>query len=458
MVMAAVYARISLDRQDGAGVERQLEDGIALARKRGWDLVEYVDNSLTAFRRKKRPEWLRLLADLRSGRVQAVVGYHTDRFYRRVVELEDLILIAEQMPIEIATAMSGDLDLNTASGRANARMLVVFAQHESERIGERVTRAKKQRAIEGRAAGGGRRPFGLSDDRKKLNPKEAAEIRRIADAVRTGSSTWTSQVDRLNAKGMLTSSGNLWTVGSLRRALTSPYVAGLRSYHGEIVGRAEWPAILERDVWEDLKAAVETRRRGRPPSDRHLLTGLLVCGKCGFRMYATERKQRTVRAYSCTVVATTKGKGCGGVSIAAQPLEDHVERLVLGWLADPKMVRAIQAAAGGTTVDVAEQRDELNRRRQWLAKRWADGDITGAAFDIERAELERRQSEVAAEVLRLPRAKPALDVASLAKLWPNMTVPEKRAAIGTLAVTPIVVQPAEKGGRLEDRVDVRPAV
>ena len=32
----AVYARISDDRQDGAGVERQLQDCRALVQRRGW--------------------------------------------------------------------------------------------------------------------------------------------------------------------------------------------------------------------------------------------------------------------------------------------------------------------------------------------------------------------------------------------------------------------------------------
>lgn len=458
MPTAAVYARISLDRQDGAGVDRQLADGNQLAQQRGWQIVEYIDNSMSAFRRKRRPEWQRLLRDLATGSVDVVVGYHVDRFYRRVVELEDLIKTAETRDIEIATVMSGPLDLNTASGRANARMFVVMAQHESERIGERVARAKKERALQGKAAGGGRRPFGLSADRTKLEPKEAAAIRRIADAVRTGSSTWSAECDRLNAKGMLTSSGSLWTIGSLRRALTSPYVAGLRSYHGEIVGPAEWPAILDRAVWDDLRAAVATRRRGRAPSDRHLLTGLLVCGKCGFRMYATETKARNVRAYRCPVIATTHGKGCGGVSIAADPLEQHVNQAVTGWLADPKILAAIRAASGGETVDGASRRAELERRRKHLAKQWGEGTITDAAFEIERDDLARQIAEADADVLRLPRNRQTLDTAKLAKLWPKMTVPEKRQVIAELAVTPIVVAPAVRGEPVESRVDVLPAV
>lgn len=460
MVGAAVYARISLDRKDGAGVDRQLDDARTLAAERGWTVAEYVDNDLSAYHAGRRPEYRRLLEDIQRGQVGAVVAYHPDRLYRHPADLEQFIDIVQAAKIPVATVQSGDVDLNTASGRMVARVVGSINRHESERIAERVARAKRQMAVEGRASGGGRRPFGLSADRKKLNPKEAAEIRRIADGVRTGTSNWTVEADRLNTKGILTSSGSLWTVGSLRRALTAPYVVGLRSYHGEVVGPAEWPPILDRDVWDDLCAAVATRRRGRPPSDRHLLTGLLVCGQpeCGFRLYASDTRTRNVRAYRCVPAATTRGKGCGRLSIVADPLEQHVERAVMAWLADPKLVAAVQAAAGGTTVDVAEQRDELDRRRRWLAKRWADGDVTGAAFDIERAELERRQSELDANVLRLPRGTATLGLAKLLKLWPKMTVAEKRQVIAELAVTPIVVAPAVRGQPAASRVAVRPAV
>src|SRR5207249_2528192 len=50
----------------------------------------------------------------------------------------------------------------------------------------------------------------------------------------------------------------------------------------EIVGPAKWPAIVDRDRWERLQTLLEHRgRNGRVPRRRSLLTGVVLCGRCG---------------------------------------------------------------------------------------------------------------------------------------------------------------------------------
>ena len=63
---AAIYARISSDQTgEGLGVARQLEDCRRLAADRGWTVAaEYVDNDISAYRGKTRPEYARMLADI----------------------------------------------------------------------------------------------------------------------------------------------------------------------------------------------------------------------------------------------------------------------------------------------------------------------------------------------------------------------------------------------------------
>jgi hypothetical protein len=49
-------------------------------------------------------------------------------------------------------------------------------------------------------------------------------------------------------------------------------IAGLREHRGAIVAEADWPAIVDREVWEAARAVLAGRtRRGRPSTD--LLTG-----------------------------------------------------------------------------------------------------------------------------------------------------------------------------------------
>ena len=65
MLRAAIYARISSDREgEGLGVARQLEDCARKAAENGWHVGDrYVDDDVSAYSGRPRPEYRRLLAD-----------------------------------------------------------------------------------------------------------------------------------------------------------------------------------------------------------------------------------------------------------------------------------------------------------------------------------------------------------------------------------------------------------
>ena len=94
-IRAGLYARISLDWEGkGLGVERQLQDCRAIAKRLGWTVIdEYVDNSIGASKYSKtgrhRAEYNRLLGDIEAGRLDAVVIWMEDRLQRQVIELAE---------------------------------------------------------------------------------------------------------------------------------------------------------------------------------------------------------------------------------------------------------------------------------------------------------------------------------------------------------------------------------
>jgi len=456
-----IYARISLDRHDGEGVGRQLDDCRELATARGWtEHVEYIDNDISAFRARRRPEYDRLLADLHAGRLTAVVAYHPDRLYRRMTDLVDFIKAVQAAGADVVTVRAGDVDLSTATGRMVAKIIGSIAEGESERIGERVSRAKRERAAQGRPAGGGMRPFGLTATRDALVEDEAAELRRSAAAILAGA-TWVSEVDRLNDSGVRSTQGRYWTTGNLRRVLTSPHVAGLRSYRGEVVGPASWPAILDRGTWELLRAEVEPRRRtGRPPTDRHLLTGLLACGVCDRPMWANQTRTGAFN-YQCKGTTTTVARGCGKTSISATKAEAFVVDEVRGWLRSPTFVAELNAwlAYGDESLAGARaELDEIERQQVVLAERWAGGSMPDAAYEAAAAVLAQRYSDTDRKVSGAARrTAPQVNAADLLVAWDYLTPPEMREAMGIVARTPIRVGPGRTadgqilsaGGRLD---------
>jgi site-specific DNA recombinase len=207
---AAIYCRISDDRAGQAlGVQRQEQDGRALAERRGWPVAGvYIDNDRSAYSGKPREEYERLLTDIETGAIDGVIAYQLDRLYRRPVELEHFITLADAHGVHLAT-VAGDIDLSTAQGRSFARTLGNAAAYESEIKGERIRRMHEQLAEAGKLSGGGSRPLGFEDDRVTVRESEAALIRTAARRVLAGDSM-RSIVNEWNENGIRTSYGRLW--------------------------------------------------------------------------------------------------------------------------------------------------------------------------------------------------------------------------------------------------------
>ena len=89
----AIYTRQSLDRSGEAlAVSRQEAECRELADRNRWDVAKvYSDNDKSATN-GRRPDWEKLLADLRNGQYDVLICWHTDRLYRRLRDLTGFFL------------------------------------------------------------------------------------------------------------------------------------------------------------------------------------------------------------------------------------------------------------------------------------------------------------------------------------------------------------------------------
>lgn len=371
-VAAAVYCRISDDKSgERAGVERQRADCIALAARRGWPVARtYVDNDVSAYSGRNRPEYRRLLADLRSGAVDAVLAWHPDRLHRSPVELEEFIAVVEAASVPVETVTAGQADLSTPTGRAVARTVGAWARFESEHKAERIRRKHEELAREGKGKGGGTRPFGFEDDRVTIREPEAVLIREAAQRVVLGASLRGICAD-WTARGVRTPTGAEWRSTSLRRMLASGRIAGLREHHGVVVAEAVWPAIIDRATHERLQVILKDPRRlrrvsGAAPRSYLLTGGLARCGLCGGPLIARPRDDGK-RCYVCA--SGPNFGGCGRLKVLAEPLEDLVAEAIASAVDSPALVERLRA---GGDDDRAQLAAELRADEEALEELTAD--------------------------------------------------------------------------------------
>lgn len=443
-----IYCRISQDDGSALGVKRQERDCRELAERRGWTVGRvYVDNDVSAYKAKRRPAYRQLLEDLKAGAVDAVVVWHLDRLTRRPIELEEFFEACDAAGVKDLASVTGDVDLGTHDGQFMARILAAVARKESDDKSRRTRRKHLELAEAGRAVGGGR-PFGYEGDRVTLRPAEAALIREAAERVLAGESIYGICSDWMK-RGVAAVKAPVLRPKRLRQILVSHRIAGLRALGDTVVAPGQWEAIIAPETSQRLRAVLLDPSRARLATwnaRSHLLTGWLVCGRCGIRLVARRHKARA-RSYVCDS-GPTRG-GCGGIRIMADELEAWVARRLFACVDSAAVRRGLQ----GQPIDdapllAAVQREEA-AIEQLARDHYVERVIDRSAFLAAQEGLRRRLEE-ARSALAKAQGEAAVSAwdgrgEELREEWGAMTLSRQRAVIGAL-VDEIRIGPAKWRG------------
>ncbi|MFI8458390.1 recombinase family protein [Kitasatospora sp. NPDC085464] len=472
---AVIYARVSLDATgEGRSVERQLEACRQLCQLRGWTVVdERIDNSISASTGKERPAWKSVLAMVEAREVDLIVAWHIDRMTRSMLDLEELILLAEGAGVGVATA-SGDLDLTTDVGRMVARILAAVARAEVERKGARQKLANAARAAEGEVHFGGVRPFGYENDRITVVPEEAKAIRKAAVDVLAGKSLAQVARDWATA-GLVSSRADVgwekgqrkpkagWSSRGVRSVLINPRYAGIRVYNGDEVSTGKWEKILDLETYlslvqllvnPDRKRGTNAGRSGRKAQS--LMTGIARCQTCNETVRAAA--SRGTLTYSCRMSHVHSDRAY----VDARTHGDMIERL-----ARPDAL-ALLAPSGNDRTDAAKAEiDRQHSKLDQLAKLLAADLMTVEQFTTATAAA-REKLKKAEKVLTRSGADAllvGLDVGTpkVEEQWKDLPLERQRKLVEALLEVTLVPRgrkrrdpmPLEQQVIIEDR---RPAL
>jgi site-specific DNA recombinase len=438
---AGIYVRISAVKVEGddLGVRRQERACRQVAERSGWPVVGvYEDNDRSAWSRAPRPDYQRLLGDIRSGRVDAVVAFGEDRLHRNSEEHIAFLRLAGETGVVVQTVTGGPLDHTTAGGKLQSKIAADLAEYESDIKSERV----RSKLAELRAAGrqlGGRRPFGMTVGRAELVPAEAEAIREAAAFVVEGGKLYRI-VKRWNDAGLLTVNGNRWDTGKVRSVLTANWARGL----GPEGVAACWPAIIDPVTARRLDAILKdpARRLRRPEVQRHVLSGgLLCCGRCGGRMHSANTNGH--RGYGC--------RECHRIRVRAEPIEEDLSYRLFARLDEDTVAAAVVAGTTGT----ASGSDDVDAEIASIEARKAEYLDMFDAGEISRAELRERRGRLDEQLVAL-RAEAARDAGrerqrrlqseafSLVERWETLDVDQRRLVFEAF-MEQVTVSPAVRG-------------
>jgi site-specific DNA recombinase len=362
----------------------------------------------------------------------------------------------------------GVLDLATHAGGFLGMMNTAVAWGESKLRSDRVKAAVQRNAEAGRRTGGGSRPFGykiiyhdLGEGSKRqrritgeqLEPAEADAVREAVSRVLRGESLRSIAFD-FNKRGIKPAGGkkngeskiDKWQGSTLRRVLISPRIAGLREHNGEVVGKAVWPAIIDKATHDRLVGLLKDPSR-RPlnygRSRLHPLAGLVYCGSCGGRM-VSYLQPRQGRGYGCR---KDENPDCEArVRIVAEPLEAYLERYVIDQWRNPDARKIAQSDDDRLKriAKISTETAELQRQKKDAFRMKLRREVDLQTFRAVTKEIDTALDQLDSEhkSLTSEAAMPELPDPSLA--WEDLSAVDRRALTEVLVDKIIIVRHPSK--------------
>jgi site-specific DNA recombinase len=446
----ALYCRLS-PRPDGAyeGVDRQEEWGRTYASGvwPGEPIEVFADSGISAANGDHRPGYAALRDAITRGEIAHVWCVEQSRLERQ--EIGWFVLAAE-----LADAGISELHTNRDGivrvGDDAAGIKAVLNAGEVRRLRRRVNDALDQIAAEGRP--GGAHPYGYRNARNERGeavlevvPEQAEVIEWAAGRILAGWSL-NAVAAELAARGVSTRHGGRWSHKNVRKMLVAPTVAGFRVHRGEVVRRGTWKPILDEVTWRQLVARLDNPKHH--PARHYLLSGLAECGRCGAKLSGRllHGHGRTTPTYWCSA----QRGGCARLSIVAERVEEYVVSEFMTLLDGPNF-HAIMASDDfePRRTELAAELEAVEAQHVELAKRWASGEVPAVAWDAARADLDERKQRAQDELAAVPAPMVDIDPTTLRRAWKDMTLNEKRTALGIL-IERVVITPARPGARVVD--------
>jgi site-specific DNA recombinase len=360
----AIYTRKSSEEgleQDFNSLDAQreaCEAYILSQRHEGWTaLPQMYDDGGVSGGTMERPSLIRLLADIKAGKIDIVVVYKVDRLTRSLADFAKIVEIFDKQTISFVSVTQA-FNTTSSMGRLTLNVLLSFAQFEREVTGERI----RDKIAASKKKGmwmGGQPPLGYDVQDRKLivNEGEADTVRLIFEQYARLKSVRSLQheLDRrgIVSKARRLANGTAYGAKPLGRGALYAMLSN-RIYRGEIMHKGtahpgQHDAIVDEAIWLEVQQIFAdnrvNREQGTNADEPSLLAGLLF-DAAGDRMTPTHANKNGTRYryyVSASLIRPNEKSSSNaapadrssGQRLSARNLERLVQDRLKSFLAEP---------------------------------------------------------------------------------------------------------------------------
>ena len=433
LIPAALYARVSSDRQDvDLSVAAQLRALRDYAQRNGYLVArEYVDEAESG-RIADRPQFSRMLdeASKPEAPFKEILVWKFSRFTRKREHAVAFKSMLRRRGVRVVSITEQADD--TPTGKLLEAIIESVDEFYSENLAQEVLRGMREAATRGfwmttYAPYGYKRVY-VQDGIKKrpkleLNPPADAVVRRVFDMVLQGKSIL-DVTKTLNAEGIPTTNGKKWLKTTIHtmldhEAYTGTLVWGAKAKDGAPPVRVEdaHPAIVSKRDFQKARKLLASRApkkmNPRRASSPYLLSGIVKCETCGKAMTAAEAKSGRYTYYICHSLLK-RGKGtCETPRLNAKSFEklivSEIRENVLTESNIRDLVKLLDEEMDGVAREqrdrletIEEELEDVKKRlgRIWQVIETTDIEMADASERIREHRERKEKLEIAAEEAR----------------------------------------------------------
>lgn len=418
-----LYVRVSSDNQvteEGSLKSQQQRLTMEVERRNmggspwGGITKVYVEEARSA-KDTNRPEFLKMLQDVRAGSIDTIMVTELSRLSRSVADFLQIMTFLEKYDADFVCPQY-NFDTTTPSGRVFLTIIIALAQFEREMTSERVKNNLKARAGRG-LYNGGYVPLGFRIDPAKkghlfVDETEAPLVVEIFDLVLKMGSV-RQAVKAINARGIKNKKivyddgrivgGGPFNKSSLITLLTNHAYIGKREINRDAkhldqseldpcdkheVIDAVWSGIIEESVFQRVQNLIDHNRtnlRNNITSTYpYILSGLLKCESCGTPYLGVSANGRNERYYYYQHKGPCSHAGLNRID--APSLEKFVLSRVKKIADDQELLGFLVEAANKQNILQIHQNEALLRSKK-----------------SELADVERDASSLVERLINLPK-------------------------------------------------------
>lgn len=301
----AAYARVS------SGKDAMLQSLSAqisyynkyIQQRNDWEFVGvYADEAITGTK-DSRPEFQRMLADCRAGKIDMIITKSVTRFARNTVILLETVRELKLLGVDVffekenIHSISGD-------GEFVLTLMASYAQEESRSASDnqkwRIRKKFEQGLLAGKLDMYG---YTLVNGVLCVVPEEAEIVRMIFADYLSGMGV-NAIMKKLNARGVQTKRGKRWLGNKIRKILSNEKYTGdmllQKTYRVNHISKKKMQnrdklpmyhvkgcheAIIDKDTFDEVQQEIQRRAAKYNPHPEqqahHPFTSLIRCGHCG---------------------------------------------------------------------------------------------------------------------------------------------------------------------------------